>query len=69
VDDYILVSENEIKQAIISLIQTQHLLVEGASGVALAALLKYAHQFQGKNLTAVLSGGNISLPVLKTLLD
>lgn len=69
VDDYILVSEQEIKNAIISLIKTQHLLVEGASGVALAALLKNARPFQGKNVVVILSGANISLSTLKTLLD
>jgi threonine dehydratase len=68
VDDYILVSEEEIKNAIISLIKTQHLLVEGASGVALAALLKNAQQFQGKNVVVILSGANISLETLKMIL-
>jgi threonine dehydratase len=68
VDDYILVSEEEIKNAIISLIKTQHLLVEGASGVALAALLKNAQQFQGKKVVVILSGVNISLETLKMIL-
>lgn len=68
VDDYILVSEDEIKNAIITLIKTQHLLVEGASGVALAALMKNATQFHHKNVVVVLSGGNISLDTLKKLL-
>jgi threonine dehydratase len=68
VDDYILVSENEIKKAIITLIKTQHLLIEGASGVALASLIKNAHQFQEKNVVVVLSGANISLETLKMVL-
>lgn len=68
VDDYILVSEDEIKNAIISLIKTQHLLVEGASGVALASLFKNAKQLHGKNVVVVLSGANISLDTLKTVL-
>ncbi|HEX4045915.1 MAG TPA: threonine/serine dehydratase [Gammaproteobacteria bacterium] len=66
VDDYILVSEEEIKNAIISLIKTQHLLIEGAAGVALAALLKNAQQFHGKNVVVILSGANISLEALKS---
>jgi threonine dehydratase len=69
VDDYMLVSEEEIKNAIISLIKTQHLLVEGASGVALAALQKNAQQFHGKNVVIVLSGANISLETLKLILE
>lgn len=68
VDDYILVSEEEIKNAIISLIKTQHLLVEGASGVALGALLKNAQQFHEKNVVVILSGANISLETLKIIL-
>ncbi len=69
VDDYILVSEQEIKNAIITLIKTQHLLIEGAAGVALASLLKHAKQFHRRNVVIVLSGANISLDTLKTILD
>lgn len=68
VDDYILVSEDEIKSAIVTLLKTHRLVVEGAAGVALAALIKKAQQFQGKNVVVVLSGGNISLDTLKTIL-
>lgn len=68
VDDYVLVSEDEIKNAIISMIKIQHLLIEGASGVALAALLKCSNKFHGKNVVIVLSGANISLETLKSVL-
>ncbi|ARG97513.1 threonine/serine dehydratase [Legionella micdadei] len=73
VDDYVLVSEEEIKRAIISLINTQHLLVEGAAGVALGAFLKtakskYSKHFYGANIVVVLSGANISLETLKLVL-
>lgn len=67
VDDYILVSEQQIKDAIVLLIKTHHLLVEGASGVALAALLKSAALYAGKNTAVVLSGANIGLETLKTV--
>lgn len=68
VDDYILVPEMEIKQAITTLIKTQHSLVEGASGVALAALLNNTERFLGKNVVVVLSGANISLDTLTMIL-
>lgn len=68
VDDYILVSETEIKRAIIAMLKTQHLLVEGAAGVALAALFKNRTRFQNKNAVVVLSGANISLENLKVVL-
>jgi threonine dehydratase len=68
VDDYTLVSEDEIKNALCVLMQTQHLLAEGAAGVALAALLKTRDQHRDKNVVAVLSGANISLDSLKIVL-
>lgn len=68
VDEFVLVSEDEIKQAIVSLIKTQHLLTEGAAGVALAAFLKHAQEYQNKNVVIILSGANISLEALKTVL-
>lgn len=68
VDDYVLVSEEEIKNAIMCVMKTQHLLIEGASGVAVAAFLKEAKKFQGKNVVVVLSGANISLDVLGAIL-
>jgi len=68
VDDYILVSETEIKNAITGLLSTHHLLVEGASGVALASLMKNADQFKNKNVAVILSGANIGLETLKSLL-
>lgn len=67
VDDYILVSEDEIKSAIISVIKTHHMLIEGASAVALAALLKSSSKFQGQNAVIALCGGNIGLETLKSL--
>ncbi len=68
VDDYILVSEEEIKQAIITIMKTQHLLIEGAAGVALASLLKKAESWRNKNVVVVLSGANISIDTLKKVL-
>lgn len=67
VDEYCLVSEEEIKQAIISLLKTQHLLVEGAAGVALASLFKNAKKWRDKNIVIVLSGANISLDTLRKI--
>ncbi|HEV2613572.1 MAG TPA: threonine/serine dehydratase [Gammaproteobacteria bacterium] len=59
VDDYILVSESEIQNAMTTLIKTDHLKVEGAAGVALASLIKNAKLFENKNTVVLLSGGNI----------
>lgn len=68
VDDYVLVSEEEIRQAIRLCLEKHHILIEGAAGVPLAALLKTAERFQGKNAIVVLCGANISLETLRTIL-
>jgi threonine dehydratase len=68
VDDYILVTEEEIRQAMRLCIEMHHMLIEGAAGVALAALLKAALRFEGKNVVVVLCGANLSLQTLKTIL-
>jgi threonine dehydratase len=68
VDDYILVSEEEIKAAMRLFIETQHMLIEGAAGVAVAAYLKAQESFRQKNVVIVICGANISLETLKSIL-
>ncbi|HHT0593510.1 TPA: threonine/serine dehydratase [Legionella anisa] len=68
-DDFVLVSEKEIRSALLTVLKTQHLLVEGAAGVALAAFLKCAPYYQGKNAVVVLSGANISLETLRNVIQ
>lgn len=69
VDDYILVSEEEIRKAMRSFIETHHMLIEGAAGVPLAALLKVPERFQGRTVVIVLCGANISLETLKSVIS
>ncbi|MFL5628242.1 MAG: threonine/serine dehydratase [Ktedonobacteraceae bacterium] len=69
VDDYILVSEEEILQAMRLYIETHHMLIEGAAGVPLAALLKTPERFREKTVVVVLCGANLSLETLKTILS
>ncbi len=64
VDDYILASELEIKEALLSVLKNQHLLIEGAAGVSLACLFKNRERFKNKNVVIILSGANISLETL-----
>ena len=68
VDDYMLVSEDEIRQAMRLCIETHHMLIEGAAGVPLAALLKTPQRFREKSVVVVLCGANLSLETLKTIL-
>jgi len=69
VDQYILVSEAEIQGALLDFIEVHHLLIEGASAVALAAFLKVKDGLKGKNVVVVLSGGNLGLGTLKKILN
>jgi threonine dehydratase len=68
VDDYVLVTEAEIKAAMRLMIESQHMLVEGAAGVAVAGYLKVRESFQGRNVVIVLCGANISLETLRSIL-
>jgi threonine dehydratase len=60
IDDHVLVSEQEIKQAMRLLIEKERWIVEGAAGVALAALLKEQASFVGKRVVVLLCGRNIA---------
>jgi threonine dehydratase len=67
VDDWITVSEEEIASAMRFFIETQHQLLEGAAGVALAALLKAG--IRGRRAIAVVCGANIGLETLRKILQ
>lgn len=69
VDDFMLVSEEEIIDAVKIFLKKQHFLVEGAVGVALGALIKNKDEFKDKNVIIILSGSNISLEVLKQIIS
>ncbi|MGH7712451.1 MAG: threonine/serine dehydratase [Gemmatimonadaceae bacterium] len=68
VDDWVLVSENEIAAAMREFIALEHQLIEGAAAVALAALGRKAAEFRGRRVAVVLCGGNVSLETLQKVL-
>jgi threonine dehydratase len=68
VDEYVLVSEQEIAGAIRACISAEQLLVEGAAGVAVAAYLKERARFRGQNVVIIICGANIGLETLKQIL-
>lgn len=68
VDQFITVTEEEIQAAMLTLMNTEHVLIEGASGVAMAALMQCAAQYPDKTAVVILSGANISLESLKKVL-
>lgn len=68
VDRYVDVSEAEIAAALRLFLETHHMLIEGAAGVAIAAYLQAKEHFVGKNVVLVLCGANISLEALKSVI-
>lgn len=69
VDDYLLVSEEAIKAAIINLLSHEHLLVEGAVGTTIAALINNKARFENQKVVLIISGANISLKLLKEIIS
>jgi len=68
IDTHVLVSEDEIKRAIRLLVEKERWIVEGAAGVALAALLKEQQRFAGRRVAVVLCGRNIAAEKLREIL-
>lgn len=67
-DDFVLVSESEIEQATVSMIEHTRNLVEAAGAAPLAAALKLGTSLQGKKVALICSGGNITIAQLRALL-
>lgn len=68
VDDFILVSEDEIKQGIYGMIKHHSKLIEGAAGVAVASLLKQPERFENQETVIIICGANISPEALLKVL-
>ena len=68
VDEYVTVSEEEIVSAMQEFIDSHHMLLEGAAGVAIAGLLQRPARYEGKNVVVVVCGGNISRETLKKVI-
>ena len=68
-DDFVLVSDAEIKQAMVWMIERAHTLSESAGASSLAAAFKLRDQLRGKKVALVCSGGNSSIQHLQLALD
>jgi threonine dehydratase len=67
-DDFVLVSDDELRAAMRLAIEKTRNLVEGAGAASLAAALKIRDRLQGKRVALILSGGNVTLAGLRELL-
>ena len=69
VDDIALVTEDEISSAILSLIERQKMIAEGAGAVSVAAAMFNKFPIQGKKVVSLISGGNIDVTSLSRVID
>jgi threonine dehydratase len=67
--DFLLLSEAEIMQGMVWMIERAHTLAEGAGAAALAAAYRMRDQLEGKKVGIVCSGGNTSLEHLRLALE
>jgi threonine dehydratase len=60
IDHSVLVSEDEILSAMRMVRDKKAWLIEGAAGVAVAAVLKEQERYRGKKVAVIICGGNVS---------
>jgi threonine dehydratase len=69
VDDVVLVSEGDIEQAIVMLLEIEKTVVEGAGATGLAAMMRHRERFVGRKVGLILCGGNIDPMVLADIIE
>lgn len=68
VDEIVTVTEDEISCAILSLIEQQKLIAEGAGAVSVAAVMFDKIPVKGKKVVCLVSGGNIDVTILNRVI-
>ncbi len=69
IDEIILVSEDEIRDGIRTALRYTHNLAEGAAASTIAGAGKLTDKLAGQNVAMVMSGGNIDMETLKSILE
>jgi len=69
VDEFVLVSEKEIAEALLWLLKNRQMMVEGSAGLALASLLKTTEKYQGKNVVLIVCGRRLSFEKLQKIVS
>lgn len=68
VDKVVTVSESEIAAAILTILEKQKLITEGAGAVSVAAVMSGKIDVKGKTVCALLSGGNVDVTMLERII-
>lgn len=66
VDEWVRVSEEEIRAAMLEIIDAHHQLIEGSAAVAVAALVKRGRELSRARVGVVICGGNVALETLRS---
>jgi threonine dehydratase len=69
VDDIVLVDEGDVEHAIVTLLDIEKTLVEGAGAAPLAAVMKEPERHAGRQVGLVLGGGNIDPMLLAAIIQ
>ena len=64
VDEFVLLEEHQIAGAVLRFLETEGDTIEGAAGVAVAALSESRELIRGLNVVVIICGGNISKEAL-----
>jgi threonine dehydratase len=67
IDEILLFSEANLRQAILTLIDQEQMVVEASGAIAVAPLLAAGQQFQGQHVVCVLTGANIDTRLLANI--
>ena len=68
VDDFIIVSEEEIKEAIEIIYDKHSMIAEGAGALSVASFLKEQEKFANKTVVLIISGGKLPREVLAEII-
>jgi threonine dehydratase len=68
-EDFVLLSEEELAAGVRMVLKTTHNLAEGAGAAAIAAAYKMRDSLAGQRVVCVMSGGNIDAAKLKWILN
>jgi len=69
VDEIITVTEGEIANAVLLLLEIEKTVAEGAAAVPLAALMNQKITLSGKNIGLIVSGGNIDMNLIARIIE
>lgn len=68
IDEFILVSEDEIANGMKFLAEEHRMIVEGAAATGVASILSRKVDVSGKNVATIVSGNNVDIDLIKQIL-